>query len=214
MDLILRKTPRQARSCATVATILDAAARVLTAEGLARATTNRIAEVAGISVGSLYQYFPNKLAIVGALQIAHGRAMVELTTHIKPAATNLSLEKTVRLLTDSILDGHLAIERLHREIVSSGSSALVAGAVRDIREQIVRDVREMFVGHDDMIVAPSLDLAAAFTFQIVMTLTHAAVDEPQRFPPTVVGNEMPRMIVRYLVAESRTNEARGRRPES
>ena len=57
-----------------VDTILQAAARVLAEEGLGRATTNRIAEVAGVSIGSLYQYFPNKLAIVRALQIAHGQA--------------------------------------------------------------------------------------------------------------------------------------------
>ena len=74
MELSLRKVPRQARSSAMVDTILEAAARVLAEEGLGRATTNRIAEVAGVSIGSLYQYFPNKLAIVRALQIAHGQA--------------------------------------------------------------------------------------------------------------------------------------------
>jgi AcrR family transcriptional regulator len=62
-----RKTPRQARSLATVGVILDAAALVLVDEGYERATTNRIAERAGVSIGSLYQYFPNRDALVGAL---------------------------------------------------------------------------------------------------------------------------------------------------
>ena len=62
-----RKTPRQARSLATVGIILDAAALVLVEEGYDRATTNRIAERAGVSIGSLYQYFPNRDALLGAL---------------------------------------------------------------------------------------------------------------------------------------------------
>lgn len=62
-----RKTPRQKRSAATRDRILDAAARVFVEHGYAAGTTNRIAEEAGLSIGSLYQYFPNKDAIVIAV---------------------------------------------------------------------------------------------------------------------------------------------------
>ena len=58
-----RKAPKQARSLVTVQAILTAGARVLARESLAGFNTNRIAEVAGVSVGSLYQYFPNKAAL-------------------------------------------------------------------------------------------------------------------------------------------------------
>jgi AcrR family transcriptional regulator len=63
-----RKRPRQARSARLVADILEAAARVLVRHGAHRFTTGRVAEAAGISVGSLYQYFPNKEAILFRLQ--------------------------------------------------------------------------------------------------------------------------------------------------
>ena len=63
----LRKTPRQARSRSTVEAILEAAERVLRSEGYRAASTNRMARVAGFSVGSLYQYFDDKQAVVGAL---------------------------------------------------------------------------------------------------------------------------------------------------
>ncbi len=63
-----RKHPRQARSAHLVADILEAAARVLAAEGAPRFTTARVAERAGVSVGSLYQYFPNKESLLFALQ--------------------------------------------------------------------------------------------------------------------------------------------------
>lgn len=65
-----RKTPSQQRSRFTYDTILEAAARVFDAEGMS-ATTNRIAERAGVSVGSLYQYFPNKQALLHELALRH-----------------------------------------------------------------------------------------------------------------------------------------------
>lgn len=63
-----RKQPKQARSADLVAAILDAAVQVLTREGARRFTTARVAERAGVSIGSLYQYFPNKAAILFRLQ--------------------------------------------------------------------------------------------------------------------------------------------------
>lgn len=63
-----RKAPRQARSQATVSVILDATALLLVAEDYQQITTNRIAERAGVSIGSLYQYFPNREAVVGLLK--------------------------------------------------------------------------------------------------------------------------------------------------
>jgi len=63
-----RKQPKQARSTELVAAILDAAIQVLAKEGAQRFTTARVAEKAGVSVGSLYQYFPNKAAILFRLQ--------------------------------------------------------------------------------------------------------------------------------------------------
>lgn len=62
-----RKAPRQARSLATVAAIVEAAARILEEAGHAGFSTNAVAERAGVSVGSLYQYFPSKDALIGAL---------------------------------------------------------------------------------------------------------------------------------------------------
>jgi AcrR family transcriptional regulator len=63
-----RKRPQQARSAELVGAILDAAVQVLAKEGAQRFTTARVAERAGVSVGSLYQYFPNKAAILFRLQ--------------------------------------------------------------------------------------------------------------------------------------------------
>ena len=73
-----RKQPKQARSAELVAAILDAAAQVLAKEGAQRFTTARVAEKAGVSIGSLYQYFPNKAAILFRLQSDEWRQTTEL----------------------------------------------------------------------------------------------------------------------------------------
>ncbi|KRR25327.1 TetR family transcriptional regulator [Bradyrhizobium lablabi] len=73
-----RKRPQQARSTELVAAILDAAVQVLAKEGAQRFTTARVAEKAGVSIGSLYQYFPNKAAILFRLQRDEWRQTTEL----------------------------------------------------------------------------------------------------------------------------------------
>ena len=73
-----RKRPKQARSTELVAAILEAAAQVLAAEGASRFTTARVAERAGVSIGSLYQYFPNKASILFRLQSDEWRQTSEL----------------------------------------------------------------------------------------------------------------------------------------
>lgn len=77
-----RKQPRQARSAGLVAAILEAAVQVLRTEGAQRFTTARVAERAGVSVGSLYQYFPNKAAILFRLQADEWRQTSQLLRDI------------------------------------------------------------------------------------------------------------------------------------
>jgi AcrR family transcriptional regulator len=83
-----RKQPRQVRSTRLVSDILEAAARVLAREGAHRFTTARVAEATGISVGSLYQYFPNKEAILFRLQADEwGQTMGQLRRILGDAST-------------------------------------------------------------------------------------------------------------------------------
>lgn len=71
-----RKTPRQARSEATLAAIFEATIQVLLADGVARLTTTRVAERAGVSVGTMYQYFPHKQALLHAVLKRHLEGIV------------------------------------------------------------------------------------------------------------------------------------------
>src|SRR5215472_4075761 len=66
-----RRRPKQRRAQQTVDAVLDAVVRLLKRQGVGAVTTNRIAEVAGVSIGSVYQYFPDKAAIFAALHQRH-----------------------------------------------------------------------------------------------------------------------------------------------
>ena len=88
-----RKAPKQARSTDLVAAILEAAVQVLAREGAARFTTARVAEKAGVSVGSLYQYFPNKAAILFRLQSDEWRQTVEMLRGILEDASQPPLAR-------------------------------------------------------------------------------------------------------------------------
>jgi len=85
-ELKPRKVPRQKRAIATFDAILEACARLLKAGDYASVTTNHIAERAGVSVGTLYEFFPNKEAIVAALAERHlGRLIAEVTEGLEVA---------------------------------------------------------------------------------------------------------------------------------
>ena len=89
----LRKSPRQARSTQLVSDILQAAVRVLGREGARRFTTARVAVEAGVSVGSLYQYFPNKEAILFRLQTDEWTQTGELLRRILGDSSRQPLDR-------------------------------------------------------------------------------------------------------------------------
>jgi len=108
-----RRKPTQRRARLTVEAILDAVIRILKREGYAAVTTNRIAEVAGVSIGSLYQYFPDKRAIFAALHrrhIDHIDRCIQ-TTLVEHAAS--SLKDLIGALVDAMIDAHTSDPELH-----------------------------------------------------------------------------------------------------
>jgi AcrR family transcriptional regulator len=97
-----RKQPKQARSADLVQAILEAALQVLAKEGAARFTTVRVAEKAGVSVGSLYQYFPNKAAILFRLQSDEWRQTTALLKSILEDKSKPPLER-LRVLVHAFI---------------------------------------------------------------------------------------------------------------
>ena len=113
-----RREPKQQRSRQTVDYVLEAVQLVVKRHGSQAITTNRIAEAAGVSIGSLYQYFPDKRTIFAALHDRHVedvRRVIEQTT---AACASAPLEEFTRELVQSLVNVHAEGAELH-EIVSA-----------------------------------------------------------------------------------------------
>ncbi|EHK88592.1 TetR family transcriptional regulator [Saccharomonospora azurea SZMC 14600] len=118
MTDLVRRTPHQQRSRHTVTVLVEAAAQVFDAEGLA-ATTNRIADRAGYSVGTLYQYFPDKWALLHAVALRHLDDVERRlrATFAELDATEPDWEGTVRRLAEAVIAEHADRPRLHALLV-------------------------------------------------------------------------------------------------
>src|SRR5262245_64733032 len=112
-----RKLPKQARAQETVEAILTAAARILKKEGFDKASTNRIAEAAGVSIGSLYQYFPSKEALVAALAERHMTEMSEIVAEAGARILTEPLHVAVREVVELMLRAHAVDPELHRVLM-------------------------------------------------------------------------------------------------
>lgn len=173
-----RKSPRQARSQNTVETILKATARVLAEYGYAGTNTNLVAQIAGVSVGSLYQYFPNKDALIAALHERHDMQMLELidqALHENPAAT---LRERVAAIVGAMLHAHLLEPELHR-VLERQFPLFDTPAEHSMADQdIHRRMRLLLEMHRSEITQTDRDLATYVVLRIMEALVHAATLEP------------------------------------
>ncbi len=109
-----RKDASQERSRTTVDALVEATARILVREGFDKASTNRIAEVAGVSVGSLYQYFPSKEALVAAVIARHQQEIMQTVRKELAEVMTQPVERAVRKLVAVAIEAHRVNPRLHR----------------------------------------------------------------------------------------------------
>jgi AcrR family transcriptional regulator len=170
-----RKTASQKRSRATVDALVEATARVLIREGYDRTSTNRIACVAGVSIGSLYQYFPSKEALVAAVIERHTQELSRVVreTYLKIAA--LPIRLGMREMVTAAIAAHRVDPKLHRildeEVPRTGQLENVDAALQNACALF----RVYLEAHRDEIEVADLDLAAFVLVTTVEALTHSAV---------------------------------------
>lgn len=189
----VRRAPRQERSRQTVEVVLDAVERVLKKEGSANITTNRIAEAAGVSIGSVYQYFPDKQSIFAALHQRHVEQVSQVIERVVSDPRPQSLESRACTLLVALMDVHDADPRLH-EIISEAVPESAAGFRRALEATFERllSMGERSPRHAQLsIVLPLL----------VDALVHGAVAKrPMNTPIDALKREATRAILAYLEA--------------
>lgn len=173
-----RKRPVQARSRRTVDAVLKAAAQVFTRRGYAGATTNHIAERAGVSVGSLYEYFPSKDALLVALMEAH---LAEGETVLQQAAAEVvargvrDLATVVRHVARAMVELHARDRALHRILFEEAPlSRRIRQMLLEIEGRATARVEDLLASHPDVAV-PDPALAASVVVHTVEALTHRLV---------------------------------------
>ena len=197
-----RKTASQERSRLTVDALLEATTRVLTKEGYDRASTNRIAEVAGVSIGSLYQYFPSKQALVAAVIDRHTQQISQVTRNALLKVAARPIEVAAREFVSVAIDAHRVNPKLHGVLAEQIPRIGRLENIEAINREAYALVRGYLEAHRDEIDVADPDVAAFVCVTAVEALTHAAVlrrpdiltdEKARRFVDDVT-----RLLVRYL----------------
>lgn len=199
-----RKQPQQARSTELVAAILQAAAHVLSDEGAPRFTTARVAERAGVSIGSVYQYFPNKAAILFQLQVDEWRQTTELLRGILEDVRKPPFDR-LRALVHAFI--HSECEEAQTRVALNDAAPLYRDApeARQARASAERTI-ELFMQE----VLPEASAATRARAAELITTTYSAVgksfSETPRTPAEIAAyaDAMADMLCAYLKSLQKT----------
>lgn len=194
-----RRIPRQSRSRALVEAILEATARVLSERGYAGTNTNVVAEVAGVSVGSVYQYFPNKDSLIAALHERHALQMNQAMESSLADTQSLGLRGRLSDLVKAWLAAHRVDPELHR-VLEKDFPFFDAPASESQADQSIRDrIRQLLEEHRSEVAPQDLDLATWVVMQSLESLIHGAIIPPGvPYPPEQVEEAIVDLLCGYL----------------
>jgi AcrR family transcriptional regulator len=204
-----RRIPRQARAAETVAAILEAAAQILEAGGLSAFTTNAVAERAGVSVGTLYQYFGDKTAILLSLaQQEFEKALDNVERALKAEAHPL-VEGRVRAMVRAIIHAFHGRQRARKAVLQA---ILAQGRVMELMAPLAAFVARTSeqVGRGSQPVLPPLTPEQVFVLsRSMMGAIRAAVLEEQPFLGSrAFEDEVVRLVTAYLETLTKAAAAR------
>lgn len=199
-----RKQPGQQRAVETRQRLLAAAARVFSRYGYAAGTTNRIAEAAGHSIGSLYQYFPNKDAILVELATAHAQAgTTAIQRHLDGGALPEPLEDKIRLFVRAAIDNHRDDPALHRVLFEEAPRPPELLEFLHAAETKAIAAAAELLAADAEVTITDIPMAARLVVTTIESLVHRVLTHG---PPEDIDrfeNELVAMLTRYLTATPR-----------
>jgi len=211
-----RKSPIQQRSRLTVDQILEAAARVFAKRGYAGATTNHIAERAGVSIGSLYQYFPNKDTILVALHARHMESASEVLRRMMEEALRekAAPEHLLRRFVRQIIEMHASEPALHHVLLYEGPRTPELSEKLHAIEDGMAHAVEQVLAERGGISRSHAKHAAYLVVHVVENMAHEyVIHPPPDMPIEVFVEEFVTMLSGYIwgqCAVGVTRKTRGR----
>jgi len=199
-----RKAPRQARSRATVEVILEATARVFSEHGYAGTNTNLIAEKAGISIGSLYQYFKNKDSLIAALHQRHAEQVQQTVEEVLSRPYEPSLAGHIRAMVQALMAAHLLEPDLHKMLELQFPFFDAPQSENEADQGIFKRVRALLGDWRRDITPPNLDLATWVVLQIMESMVHAAVIDAPDFQQADIEAAITDAVMGYLTYRPNT----------
>ena len=192
-----RKQPTQDRAAQTRHRILDAAAHIFGEYGYAAGTTNRIAECAEVSIGSLYQYFPNKDAILHALMDAHVEAGAQLLAVRLSCGLPEQLDDALRVFVRATIDNHRDNPGLHRVLFEEAPRApAFLSRLHDLEESMVDATVGLLDSHPA--VRAGGRLSARVVVATIESLVHRLITSPDPVDPQQLEDEIVTLLAGYL----------------
>ena len=169
-----RKQPLQGRSRETFGAILEATARILEAEGLEAANTNAIAARAGVSIGSLYQYFPDKAAIFAELIRQAESGLGDMLEILLAQTAGQALEERLRLLVKAGVAQQMERPQLGRILDYLEAASPADPLLKAADERILRLIMRLLQEHADSIARPVTPSTALDLLSIVKGMVDGA----------------------------------------
>jgi AcrR family transcriptional regulator len=197
---IQRREPRQSRAVATVDAVLEATARIVRREGLAGLNTNKVAERTGISVGTLYGYFPDKTAIVVALA---RRILQEDEATLVAAVDGAGPEGPIRSVVRALIARHRVDPALRRAVMSVHIGEGLGGEHSDRVEKFIAEL----AGRTP--IADLGDLPLFVATRAVLGIVRALTEEnaASRFSDAEIEAEVMRLVAGYVTAAAAPSPA-------
>ncbi|WP_043623030.1 TetR/AcrR family transcriptional regulator [Nonomuraea candida] len=195
-----RKQPRQFRAELTRRRILEAAAQVFAEYGYAAGTTNRIAERARVSIGSLYQYYPNKDAILLELMLAHLDSGAAEAARRQSGELPGTAEGLMRVFVQAAIANHLEDPRLLRVMVEQAprSPELLQRVYQD-KDRRNAYTRDLLRRYPEVRVS-DVETAARIINATIELVVHQVVAEREPVDLKRLEDELVAMFTRYLTS--------------
>ena len=193
----MRRAPQQARGQRRVSKIRDAADQIFAETGYEDATTNAIAIRANTSIGSLYQFFPNKHAILNALANRYRTKFIEVLGEIFAHPSDDSLQIRLTRLIDEVAVYYAENPAFQPMLYASQSSKALTRVANDMGAILVTRVSAMFMSEVPTLELAQADFYATFVVYLMRSLIplSQSEDEPHR---ERVLPQLKRMVFAYL----------------